>query len=160
MDPAPKQSSTATRRGSSPARFGASDLWVAETSEEGRPFLFWGSAKGKAIKIVDPETDAELPFGEDGILMVTGGNVMIGYLGRPEETAKVVRDGWYDTGDIGHMDEDGFITLTGRLSRFAKIGGEMVPLEKIEELHIRGVLAASAIAWLNHKRSGTLALSP
>jgi acyl-[acyl-carrier-protein]-phospholipid O-acyltransferase / long-chain-fatty-acid--[acyl-carrier-protein] ligase len=70
------------------------------------------------------------------LLLVTGGNVMVGYLGKPELTAKVIRDGWYITGDIGKQDDDGFLTLTGRLSRFAKIGGEMVPLEMIEdELH-------------------------
>ena len=86
-----------------------------------------------AAKIVGPETFEEVPLGQDGLIMVTGANVMVGYLGTPELTAKVIRDGWYDTGDIGHMDDEGFITLTGRLSRFAKIGGEMVPLEKIEE---------------------------
>ena len=90
-----------------------------------------------AAKIVSPESDEELPFGKDGLLMVTGANVMVGYLGKPDLTTKVIRNGWYDTGDIGHMDDDGFITLTGRLSRFAKIGGEMVPLEKVEEeLHV------------------------
>ena len=58
---------------------------------------------------------------------------MKGYLGQPELTREVIRDGWYMTGDMARIDEDGFITLTGRLSRFAKIGGEMVPQEKIEE---------------------------
>src|SRR2546430_13386305 len=55
------------------------------------------------------------------------------YLGRPEATKEVIRDGWYNTGDIGKMDEDGFVTLTDRLSRFSKIGGEMVPHQKIED---------------------------
>ncbi len=59
---------------------------------------------------------------------------MKGYLGKPELTGQVVRDGWYVTGDMAKIDDDGFITLTGRLSRFAKIGGEMAPLEKIEEI--------------------------
>jgi acyl-[acyl-carrier-protein]-phospholipid O-acyltransferase/long-chain-fatty-acid--[acyl-carrier-protein] ligase len=58
---------------------------------------------------------------------------MVGYLGREQEYRKKVRDGWYDTGDVGKLDEDGFVTLTGRLARFAKIGGEMVPLERVEE---------------------------
>ena len=58
---------------------------------------------------------------------------MQGYLGRDELTRQVVLDGWYVTGDMARLDEDGFIYLTGRLSRFAKVGGEMVPLEKIEE---------------------------
>jgi acyl-[acyl-carrier-protein]-phospholipid O-acyltransferase/long-chain-fatty-acid--[acyl-carrier-protein] ligase len=58
---------------------------------------------------------------------------MKGYLGQPEETAKVMRDGWYITGDIAMVDTDGFIFITGRLSRFSKIGGEMVPHIRIEE---------------------------
>ncbi len=92
---------------------------------------------GIAAKIVDPETFEELPSDQDGLLLVTGGNVMVGYLGKPEKTVEVIRDGWYITGDIGRVDDDGFLTLTGRLTRFAKIGGEMVPLEKIEdELHV------------------------
>ena len=62
-----------------------------------------------------------------------GPNVMLGYLGKPEKTAEVLQDGWYSTGDIAAEDEDGFLTITDRLSRFSKIGGEMVPHIKIEE---------------------------
>ena len=58
---------------------------------------------------------------------------MTGYLDQPAKTAEVMRDGWYVTGDIAKMDEDGFIFITDRLSRFSKIGGEMVPHVKIEE---------------------------
>lgn len=91
---------------------------------------------GVAAKIVDPETWEEVRVGQDGMLLVTGANVMVGYLNKPELTREVIREGWYVTGDMGHIDENGFITLTGRLSRFAKIGGEMVPLQKVEdELH-------------------------
>ena len=75
-------------------------------------------------------------LGEEGLIVVKGANVMAGYLGKPEKTKEVVRDGWYATGDMGRQDEDGFTTITGRLSRFAKIGGEMVPLERLdEEMH-------------------------
>lgn len=88
---------------------------------------------GVAARVVDPETGAARDFGEDGLVFVTGPNVMKGYLGRDDLTAAKIRDGWYDTGDIGRLDADGFITLTGRLARFAKIAGEMVPLETIEE---------------------------
>jgi acyl-[acyl-carrier-protein]-phospholipid O-acyltransferase/long-chain-fatty-acid--[acyl-carrier-protein] ligase len=64
---------------------------------------------------------------------VQGPNIMQGYLGRPEKTAEVLRDGWYVTGDIASMDEDGFLQITDRLSRFSKIGGEMVPHIRVEE---------------------------
>src|SRR5207244_1524513 len=74
--------------------------------------------------------------------LVYGANVMKGYLGRDEQTKQVIRDGWYITGDMARIDEDGFITITGRLSRFAKVGGEMIPLEKLEE-HMQAVLQPS-----------------
>lgn len=67
------------------------------------------------------------------MLLVKGPNVMRGYLGKPDKTADVLHDGWYTTGDIATIDEDGFLTITDRLSRFSKIGGEMVPHIRIEE---------------------------
>jgi acyl-[acyl-carrier-protein]-phospholipid O-acyltransferase/long-chain-fatty-acid--[acyl-carrier-protein] ligase len=88
---------------------------------------------GVAARVVDPETFQDLPPGQDGLLLIYGPNVMVGYLGKPELTKEVIRDGWYVTGDLVHYDEDGFITITDRLSRFSKIAGEMVPLRRIEE---------------------------
>lgn len=88
---------------------------------------------GVAARIVHPETYEPLPPSQEGLLLICGANVMVGYLGKPELTRQVIRDGWYVTGDMARFDADGFIQLTGRLARFAKIGGEMVPLEKIEE---------------------------
>jgi acyl-[acyl-carrier-protein]-phospholipid O-acyltransferase/long-chain-fatty-acid--[acyl-carrier-protein] ligase len=88
---------------------------------------------GMAVRIVDPETRQPLPPNQPGLLLVSGPNVMQGYLNRPEKTTEVLVDGWYDTGDIAAVDEDGFIRITDRLSRFSKIGGEMVPHIKIEE---------------------------
>jgi acyl-[acyl-carrier-protein]-phospholipid O-acyltransferase/long-chain-fatty-acid--[acyl-carrier-protein] ligase len=88
---------------------------------------------GVTVRIVDPDTFAPRPTGEEGLLVVKGPNVMKGYLGRPDLTAEAIRDGWYHTGDIARMEEDGFLVLTDRLSRFSKIGGEMVPHVKIEE---------------------------
>jgi acyl-[acyl-carrier-protein]-phospholipid O-acyltransferase / long-chain-fatty-acid--[acyl-carrier-protein] ligase len=82
------------------------------------------------------DAPAPLPIGVEGALCVKGPNVMAGYLGQPEKTAEVIRDGWYNTGDMGHIEPDGFVRITGRMSRFAKIAGEMVPLERLdEELH-------------------------
>ncbi len=89
---------------------------------------------GIAARVVHAETNVPLGVGEEGLVQVYGPIVMKGYLGKLDLTREVVRDGWYVTGDMGRMDDDGYLTLTGRLARFAKIGGEMVPLEKIEEL--------------------------
>jgi acyl-[acyl-carrier-protein]-phospholipid O-acyltransferase / long-chain-fatty-acid--[acyl-carrier-protein] ligase len=88
---------------------------------------------GVSVRIVDPETRARLAVGTPGLMLVRGPNVMKGYLGKPEKTAEVLQDGWYVTGDIATEDEDGFLTITDRLSRFSKIGGEMVPHIKIED---------------------------
>jgi acyl-[acyl-carrier-protein]-phospholipid O-acyltransferase/long-chain-fatty-acid--[acyl-carrier-protein] ligase len=88
---------------------------------------------GITVRIVDPETRQPLPLGQAGLLLVRGPNVMQGYLNRPEKTAEVLNDGWYNTGDIAEEDEDGFIRITDRLSRFSKIGGEMVPHIKVED---------------------------
>ncbi|HEY7158484.1 MAG TPA: AMP-binding protein, partial [Gemmataceae bacterium] len=99
-----------------------------------RPGTVGQPIPGVAARVIHPDTRAPLPIGEEGLLLIHGGNVMRGYLGRPEQTRDVLRDGWYVTGDMARLDADGFIALTGRLSRFAKCGGEMVPLEKIEEV--------------------------
>ena len=88
---------------------------------------------GVSVQIVDPDSYAALPSGTPGMLLVKGPNVMNGYLGREDLTAKAMHDGWYVTGDIAILDEDGFLTITDRLSRFSKIGGEMVPHGKVEE---------------------------
>jgi acyl-[acyl-carrier-protein]-phospholipid O-acyltransferase/long-chain-fatty-acid--[acyl-carrier-protein] ligase len=88
---------------------------------------------GVSVRVVDPDTFAPLGTGEPGLFVVRGPNVMKGYLGRPDLTSQVLRDGWYNTGDIASLDEDGFITITDRLSRFSKIGAEMVPHVRIEE---------------------------
>ncbi len=88
---------------------------------------------GISAKIVSPDDGSERSTGEDGLLMVTGPNVMRGYAGQDDLTKKVVVGGWYSTGDIAHIDADGFLHITGRLSRFSKIGGEMVPHLKVEE---------------------------
>ena len=88
---------------------------------------------GVSVQIVDPDSFAPLPPDTPGMLLVKGPNVMKGYLGREDLTANAIRDGWYITGDIAKLDEDGFLTITDRLSRFSKIGGEMVPHGLVEE---------------------------
>jgi acyl-[acyl-carrier-protein]-phospholipid O-acyltransferase / long-chain-fatty-acid--[acyl-carrier-protein] ligase len=88
---------------------------------------------GISVKIVDPDSFTPVAPGSPGMLLVRGPNVMSGYLGREDLTASVMHDGWYITGDIAMLDDDGFLTITDRLSRFSKIGGEMVPHGKVEE---------------------------
>ncbi|MGC4005847.1 MAG: AMP-binding protein [Pirellulales bacterium] len=118
-----------------PSRTPQRDDSAAREGTVGRPI------PGVTAKVVDPETGKDLPAGEPGMLWVNGKNVMRGYLNEPEMTAKVVRDGWYVTGDIAFLHPDGFIQITGRQSRFSKIGGEMVPHLKIEE-HLLQALKA------------------
>jgi len=91
---------------------------------------------GGSFRIVDPDSLQSLPVGEDGLIMFGGCQVMSGYLDDPERTTDAIIeiDGirWYKTGDKGHIDEDGFLTIVDRYSRFAKIGGEMISLGAIE----------------------------
>jgi acyl-[acyl-carrier-protein]-phospholipid O-acyltransferase / long-chain-fatty-acid--[acyl-carrier-protein] ligase len=89
-------------------------------------------APGIAAEIREPETERKLSLYETGMLWLRGPNIFEGYLHDPKRTAEVLRDGWLKTGDIGRFDEDGFLYIEGRLSRFSKIGGEMVPHESIE----------------------------
>jgi acyl-[acyl-carrier-protein]-phospholipid O-acyltransferase/long-chain-fatty-acid--[acyl-carrier-protein] ligase len=84
-------------------------------------------------RIVDPDTFAERPFSEQGMILLRGANVFSGYLDDPEKTSTSFRDGWFVTGDLGRFDDDGFLSIEGRLSRFSKIGGEMVPHGTVEQ---------------------------
>jgi len=88
---------------------------------------------GVAVQVVDPATFAPLGANQPGLLLVKGANRMIGYLGEPQRTAEALHDGWYITGDVASIDDEGFIRLTDRLSRFSKIAGEMVPHLRIED---------------------------
>jgi acyl-[acyl-carrier-protein]-phospholipid O-acyltransferase / long-chain-fatty-acid--[acyl-carrier-protein] ligase len=88
---------------------------------------------GVAVRIVDPVTFAPLPPQTEGLLLVKGSNRMLGYLNQPERTEEVFREGWYVTGDIALLDDEGFVRITDRLSRFSKIAGEMVPHIRVED---------------------------
>jgi acyl-[acyl-carrier-protein]-phospholipid O-acyltransferase/long-chain-fatty-acid--[acyl-carrier-protein] ligase len=110
---------------------------------------------GVVVKVIDPDTGLSLLCGQEGLLLAKGPNRMLGYLGQPELTGQVMRDGWYVTGDVASLDEDGFISITDRLSRFSKIGGEMVPHMRIEEV-INGILgsASSVVTALPDEHRG------
>ncbi len=123
--------------------YGCTELSPIVSINIGSSILELGKVIGKAgsigspmpgicVKIVDPVTGVELPPDTDGLMLVKGPNVMQGYLNDPLQTARVIANGWYDTGDIARMDIDGYITISGRISRFSKIAGEMVPHEMLE----------------------------
>ena len=109
-------------------------VWVGNVrGSVGRPVI------GIAVRFIDPTSAEVLPSGQVGLLEIRGANVFMGYLDA-EQTAKAMTpDGWYRTGDLARLDDDGFLHLAGRLSRFSKIGGEMVPHGTIEEV-LRKVL--------------------
>jgi len=88
---------------------------------------------GMTVRIVSPETGEEVPLGDQGIVWFKGANVFSGYLDDPQKTSAAFRDGWFVTGDLGRLDEEGFLFIEGRLSRFSKIGAEMIPHGTIEQ---------------------------
>ena len=102
-----------------------------------RPGTVGKAFSGTEFRIVDPDSLDPIPTGEDGLILIGGPQIMKGYLKMPEKTAEVIEliDGyrWYRTGDKGHLDKDGFLTIVDRYSRFAKIGGEMISLTTVEE---------------------------
>ena len=89
---------------------------------------------GIAVRITDLDDDTrELPLTEQGMIWFKGANIFGGYIGKPEMNKEIFKDGWFKSGDIGQLDLNGFIKLGGRLSRFSKVGGEMVPHEGVEQ---------------------------
>ncbi|MCX5336001.1 class I adenylate-forming enzyme family protein [Streptomyces sp. NBC_00140] len=107
---------------------------------------------GQEIRIADADGD-EVPLGTDGEVLVKGPNVMRGYLGRPEETAKVVVDGWLRTGDVGHLDTEGYLTLVGRSKDMIIRGGENIYPKEIEDVLVGdpSVLEAAVIGVPDQK---------
>ncbi|MCS7158904.1 MAG: AMP-binding protein [Gemmatales bacterium] len=86
-----------------------------------------------AVQLVDLDTGQPVSVGQMGMLRVYGPNVMLGYLGREKQTQEAIQEGWYVTGDLAELDEEGFLTIRDRLARFSKIGGEMVPHQRVED---------------------------
>ncbi|MBA2651107.1 MAG: MFS transporter, partial [Tatlockia sp.] len=121
---------------------------------------------GCAFRVVDPLTLEDLPIGEDGLVLIGGTQVMAGYLNLPEKTREVlIQDDnftWYKTGDKGHLDNDGFLTIVDRYSRFAKIAGEMISLSQVElewlKLINQEEIDLMALALPNDKKGEELAL--
>lgn len=113
------------------------------TSTRGSKFGSVGQTlPGITAKVIDPDTGTTRPTGEEGLLLISGPNVMAGYFKQPDKTAELISDGWYNTGDFARLDEQGYIEITGRQSRFSKIGGEMVPHLRVEEILQKAVTQA------------------
>ena len=108
--------------------------YIQEAAKDGTVGL---ALPGTTFRIVDPVSLETLPVGEDGLILIGGAQIMKGYLNDPEKTDSVIvnLDGmrWYKTGDKGHLDEDGYLTIVDRYSRFAKLAGEMVSLGAVEQ---------------------------
>jgi acyl-[acyl-carrier-protein]-phospholipid O-acyltransferase/long-chain-fatty-acid--[acyl-carrier-protein] ligase len=116
------------------------DVSIANVTQTGSdPGSVGRPLPGVAVRIVDPESDQVLDPNIPGMIEIKGPNVMVGYLNQPELTDQTIRDGWYRTGDIGCFDHKGFLQITGRLSRFSKIGGEMIPHGAIEEVFFHAI---------------------
>lgn len=88
---------------------------------------------GVDLRVVD-ENDNELPVGEAGELLIRGHNVMKGYLNRPEATAEVMRGGWFHTGNVARMDEDGYFYIVDRVKDLIIRGGYNVYPREVEEV--------------------------
>ena len=88
--------------------------------------------RGTQVRVVDPETDEDLPFGGRGEILVRGPGLFERYLNDPEKTEEAMRGGWFHTGDLGKLDPDGRLTFLGRLKDMLKVGGENVAAVEIE----------------------------
>lgn len=114
---------------------------------------------GVEVRIENIETGADCRTGEVGLIMVKGDTVMKGYYDDPEQTAEVLRDGWYNTGDMGFYDEEGYLWHAGRFKRFTKVGGEMVSLVKVEnvlEKHLPQGVSCCVVEVMNEKKGSTI----
>ena len=110
---------------------------------------------GLAVRIVNPETLEDCAPGEDGELIVRGPNVMLGYLNKPEETAKALRNGWYHSGDLARADANGFLTITGRIKELIIRGGQNIAPAEIEEVvQTLDIVVDCAVVGLPHAHLG------
>ncbi len=107
---------------------------TVNTPEFNRPGSVGRPIPGVSVRVENYETDEHCPVGVTGKILVKGDNVMKGYFDDFEQTALSIRHGWYDTGDMGYLDEDGYLWHVGRLKRFLKVGGEMISLVRVENV--------------------------
>jgi acyl-[acyl-carrier-protein]-phospholipid O-acyltransferase/long-chain-fatty-acid--[acyl-carrier-protein] ligase len=137
------------------AGYGCTELGpgvAVSTPAESRPGSVGRPLDGIEIRIADPDTLETLPRGQQGMILVNGPSRMPGYYGAPELTRQAIRNGFYVTGDLGYLDEDGFLYVADRLARFSKLAGEMVPHLPIEEA--LSDLTPSFVAGVPDERRG------
>ena len=118
------------------AGYGCTELGpgvAVNTPAESRPGSVGRPLDGIEVRIADPDTLEPRSAGQQGMILVNGPSRMPGYYKAPELTRQVIHDGFYVTGDLGYVDEDGFLYVTDRVARFSKLAGEMVPHLPIEE---------------------------
>ncbi|MCX7308813.1 MAG: AMP-binding protein, partial [Afipia sp.] len=110
---------------------------------------------GLAVRIISPATGEDVPFGDEGELIVRGPNLMSGYHNKPEETASALRKGWYYTGDLARSDANGFLTITGRLKELIIRGGQNIAPGEIEEIvNTMEEVVDSAVVGIPHEHLG------
>lgn len=107
---------------------------TVNTFENNKPGSVGKPIENVLVRVENYESGEECKVGEIGKILVKGDNVMKGYFDDFEQTSLSIRHGWYDTGDMGYLDEDGYLWHVGRLKRFLKIGGEMVSLIRVEDV--------------------------
>lgn len=113
---------------------------------------------GLALRIIDPATELDVEFGDEGELICRGPNLMLGYNRKPEETAKVLRNGWYHTGDLARADQYGFVTITGRLKEIIIRGGQNIAPAEVEETIVEiGEVMDCAVVGIPHETLGEVA---
>jgi len=140
----------------------ASPVISTNTGKDHRPGSIGKVLPGMQVKIIDIDTDKVLPFENIGKILVKGDSVMNGYYQDIEETSYHMHGGWYDTGDMGMLDKDGYLWHKGRLKRFLKIGGEMVSLVAIEDALedlFSGTISCCAVELPHQKKGSIIALA-
>jgi long-chain acyl-CoA synthetase len=131
------------------AAYGLSETHTVDTYMP-RDAIRWGThgkpIPGNEIRILDPETGAPVPTGQQGEIVLRSAGVFKGYWNKPEATASTLRGGWVHTGDMGHLDADGYLTFTGRFKEMIKVSGYTVFPEEVETILIKHPAVAQAAA--------------
>lgn len=127
--------------------YGLSETHTVDTYMP-RGAIRWGThgipIPGNEVRILDPETGSPVPVGQQGEIVLRSPGVFKGYWNNPEGTAKTLRNGWVHTGDMGHVDADGYLTFTGRIKEMIKVSGYPVFPEQVEGILIKHPAVAQA----------------